>query len=52
MRSTTGAMPQPGERLTLEAVELLTVRAQRDGGWCAAQVRVSIKGRANIVDAT
>ena len=33
-------MPQPGERLTLEAVELLTLRAQRDGGWCAAQVRV------------
>ncbi len=37
---TTARMPQPGERLTLEAVELLTLRAQRDGGWCAAQVRV------------
>lgn len=34
-------MPQAGERLTLEAVELLTLRAQRDGGWCAAQVRVA-----------
>ena len=33
-------MPVPGERLTLEAVELLSIRVQRDGGWCAAQVRV------------
>ncbi len=33
-------MPVSGEHLTLEAVELLSIRAQRDGGWCAAQVRV------------
>jgi len=33
-------MPEPGERLTVDAVELLTLHAQRDGGWCAGQVRV------------
>jgi exodeoxyribonuclease V alpha subunit len=33
-------MPVVGERLTLDAVELLNLRAQREGGWCAAQLRV------------
>jgi exodeoxyribonuclease V alpha subunit len=33
-------MPEIGERLVLEAVELLSMRAQREGGWCAAQMRV------------
>ena len=33
-------MPVAGERLTLEAVELLSIRTQRDGGWCAGQIRV------------
>ena len=33
-------MPELGARLVLEAFELLSMRAQREGGWCAAQMRV------------
>jgi exodeoxyribonuclease V alpha subunit len=39
-RPYAGAMPEPGERLSVASARVLAIRSRRDGGWCAGVLAV------------